>query len=73
MSGEVAINGHVLARGEYSKVGAYVQQDDSLMEVMSPKETFEFSCRVRLGLSEKETNEHVKFLIERLALEECQD
>ena len=73
MSGEVAINGHVLGRQEYSKVGAYVQQDDSLMETMSPREVFEFSCRIRLGLSDEETEERVKFLIDSLDLGECQD
>jgi len=51
MSGSVSINGFQLGRQEYSKVGAYVQQQDGLVEILSPREIFEFACRIRLGLT----------------------
>ena len=72
MSGKVLINDHELGHGDYSKVGAFVQQDDSLMSVLTPREIFEFSCRIRLGLSEAETEARVSRMIKRLRLEECE-
>ena len=51
MEGSLSINGHKLDRQDYTKVGAYVQQDDALLEVFSTKEIFEFACKIRLGLS----------------------
>ena len=72
MAGTVSINGKVLERQQYSKVGAYVQQDDGLMEVLSPREIFQFACRIRLGLSESETEERVSSTIQRLKLQECE-
>ena len=71
MLGDVAINGRKLCRNDYSKVGAYVQQDDALMEVLTPREVFEFVCRMRLGLDEEEIAERVNLLIDRLELQEC--
>ena len=55
MSGTVAVNGVTLTRQDFSKVGAYVQQDDALMDILTPREIFEFACRIRLGLSRAET------------------
>ena len=51
MTGSVSINGFELGKDEFSKVGAYVQQVDGLVEVLSAREIFEFACRIRLGLS----------------------
>jgi len=51
MSGKVSVNGQVLNKQQYSKVGAYVQQQDGLMDIMSPREIFEFACQIRLGLT----------------------
>ena len=72
MSGSVSINGKVLEQQQYSKVGAYVQQDDGLMEVFSPREIFKFACRIRLGLSDEESEERVTSIIRRLKLEDCE-
>ena len=43
------------------------------MEILSPKEVFEFVCRMRLGLKEDEIAKRVNLVIDRLDLTECQD
>lgn len=43
------------------------------MEILSPKEIFEFACRMRLGLKEDEIAKRVDLVIDRLDLTECQD
>ena len=70
--GSVYINEIELNRQEFSKVGAYVQQEDGLMDVLSPREIFEFACRIRIGCSEAETQKRVDAIIERLSLQSCQ-
>lgn len=45
--GEVSINGNTIGKGDYAKLGAYVQQDDVLVDVLTPKELLEFACRMR--------------------------
>ena len=42
--GEVKINGEQIGKGDFAKLGAFVQQDDALVEVFTPRELFEFSC-----------------------------
>lgn len=42
------------------------------MEVLSPREIFEFACQIRFGLSKEETEVRVKKTIERLNLESCE-
>lgn len=68
MEGSVSINGVKLTKQDYSKVGAYVQQDDALMDILSPREIFEFACRVRLGCNKEETQKKVDTIVERLNL-----
>ena len=38
------------------------------MEVLTPREIFEFACRVRLGLPEAEITQKVDNIVERLGL-----
>lgn len=71
MEGSVSVNGVKLNRLEYSKVGAYVQQDDALMDILSPREIFTFACRIRLGLGNEDTEKKVDKMVERLSLQSC--
>ena len=73
MEGQVLINGHQLARNDYAKVGAYVQQDDALMDIYTARELFEFACRIRLGHDKAEAKKRVDSIIERLDLGACCD
>jgi len=57
----------------FSSVGAYVAQEDGLMAQLTPRETFQFACRIRLGMPESEVETRVNQTIERLDLQECQD
>ena len=43
------------------------------MEILTPREVLNFSCRMRLGLTEEVTKKRVDNWIERLNLQECQD
>ena len=45
--GRVTINGEEISKGDYAKLGAYVQQDDILVDVLTPRELLEFACQMR--------------------------
>ena len=45
--GIVKINGEMLGPSDYAKLGAYVQQDDVLVDVLTPTELLTFACRMR--------------------------
>ena len=53
MEGSIKINGEVVNSGDYARLGAYVQQDDILIDVLTPKELFEFACRMRTSYDEE--------------------
>ena len=53
--GQVTINGQAIAAGDFAKLGAYVQQDDVLFDVYTPKELLEFACRMRMSYDEEKT------------------
>ena len=44
--GKMTLNGSPLTKDEFGKLGAYVQQDDLLIETMTPKECFMFAARM---------------------------
>ena len=69
--GSVRINGAEIHKGDFSKVGAYVQQDDILCEVQTPREVLEFAARMRTALREDEIQKRVACTIMRLGLGEC--
>ena len=67
------INGTVISKGDYSKLGAYVQQDDVLVNVLTPRELLEFACRMRTAYDESQIQTTVNNIIERLGLGACSD
>ena len=71
--GKVKINGRLVQRGDYGKVGAFVQQDDVLMATMTVKEVLYFAARMRTKLDGHGVKNRVGSLIERLGLEACQN
>ena len=42
-----------MSTGDYARLGAYVQQDDILVDVLTPKELFEFACRMRTSYNKE--------------------
>ena len=71
--GKVMINGQIIQRKDYSKLGAYVQQDDVLSGVLSPRELFEFACKIRTNYDKAQMDKVVKSIIKHLGLTECAD
>ena len=51
--GTIKINGENVSTGDYARLGAYVQQDDILIDVLTPKELFEFACKMRTPYNEE--------------------
>ena len=49
--GEVFANGRKVEANDFGKFGAFVQQDDILIETMTPKSCLEFAAKMRTTLS----------------------
>lgn len=53
MEGSVKCNKRDLDRSDFGKIGAFVQQDDVLIETMTARESFIFAARLRTNLDEE--------------------
>jgi len=73
LNGEVRCNNRVVDSNDFGKIGAFVQQDDILIETMTPRESFEFAAKLRTGLSAEEIPKKAQEIIERLGLAQCAD
>mmetsp|Transcript_36401 Transcript_36401/g.55871 ORF Transcript_36401/g.55871 Transcript_36401/m.55871 type:complete len:91 (+) Transcript_36401:485-757(+) len=51
VNGEILCNGRRVNKGDFGKLGAFVMQDDILIETMTPFESFCFAARLRTSLS----------------------
>jgi len=51
MTGEVRCNDRKMMNNDFGKLGAFVQQDDVLLETFSPIESFRFAARLRTNLT----------------------
>jgi ABC-type multidrug transport system ATPase subunit len=58
---------------DFGKIGAFVQQDDVLIETMSARESFTFSAKLRTNLPADRIKERVEYMIQRLNLTQCAD
>ena len=58
---------------KYSNKIAFVQQDDILMAIFTPREALNFSANIRLSISREERKNKVEKLIRDLCLEKCAD
>ena len=54
-------------------MGAYVQQDDILIETMTPRECFFFAARMTSDLSPEKASINVENMLERLSIKACAD
>ena len=51
---DIKVNGQKLKKGDFGKLGAFVMQDDILIETMTPHESFCFAAKLRTSnLSQK--------------------
>ena len=73
LEGEVRFNNRVVDGNDFGKIGAFVQQDDILIETMSPRESFVFACKLRTSLLDDQIPAKVDEIIERLGLGQCAD
>lgn len=67
------VNGQVLEPRTFGNFGAFVMQDDILIETMTPKESFEFAAKLRTNLSNEEISAKVASIIAKLNLGSCQN
>ena len=51
VNGDIRINGQELKSGQFGKLGAFVMQDDILIETMTPFESFCFAAKLRTNLN----------------------
>lgn len=71
-SRNVYVNNKVpLTRKLFGLIGAYVMQDDVLLETLSPYECLKFSANLRLSCSQEEKESRVQKIIQDLRLEKC--
>ena len=73
LTGKHEISGTKVAAGDYAQVGAYVQQDDILYEILTPKELFTFAAKIRTNLDDEAIEEKIGSVISRLGLTQCKD
>jgi ABC-type multidrug transport system ATPase subunit len=71
LDGEVRFNNRVVDNSDFGKIGAFVQQDDILIETMTPVESFTFAARLRTSLTEDEIPQRVMEIVDRLSLDSC--
>ena len=69
--GEVKCNDRVVSKADFGKFGAFVQQDDVLLETFTPEESFRFAAKLRTSLGSDEIKEKIEELIQRLSLQKC--
>jgi len=71
--GELKLNGKLMKKGDFGKMGAFVQQDDILYEVMTPYELFEFAYKIRSGKEGIEVHNRVEVVLDKLGLNLCKN
>jgi ABC-type multidrug transport system ATPase subunit len=67
-TGEVRCNDRKLKPSDFGKFGAFVQQDDVLLETMTPEESFRFAAKLRTSLSNDQVEDKIESIITRLGL-----
>ena len=73
MTGEVRCNNIEMKQNSFGKFGAFVQQDDILLETFTPVESFRFAAKLRTNLNRKQIELKVQDIIQRLGLRGCQN
>ena len=58
---------------DFGKIGAFIQQDDILIETMTARESFRFAAKLRTNLDDEGIETKVTELINKLGLQMCCD
>lgn len=68
---DIRCNNVPLKKGDFGKIGAFVMQDDILIETMTPFESFVFAAKLRTSLSKERIFMKAEDMIDRLQLHSC--
>ncbi len=60
-----------MKKNDFGKFGAYVQQDDILVQTQTVKETLTFAAQMRTSLNPEQIEEQVLSVMNRLRLLKC--
>jgi ABC-type multidrug transport system ATPase subunit len=74
-SGEIYINRENTAENnlKITNYSSYVMQDDVLFDILTPKETFNFVCKLKDNLTQEEMDKKIDTLLDDLQLKKCQN
>ena len=53
----VKCNGKLVEKEDFGKIGAFVMQDDILIETLTPLESFKFAAKLRTSKTNEEIDE----------------
>ena len=68
-TGKIEANGRSIRKEDFGKFGAFVQQDDILIETMSPRECFRFAVEMTTAnITSQEITQRVESMLNRLRL-----
>ena len=74
LKGSVSLNGHLIDPTEYKQRFAYVMAEDALYSTTTPREAFNFVCKLRLDkLTPAEREARSEEMLHTLGLEKCAD
>ena len=72
--GILQVNSCDFNTSDFGKIGAFVQQDDVLIDTMTPAECFRFALKMtQSGISDKNIEVRVRSMIDILKLNKCQN
>ena len=70
-TGSVRVNNREVRPQDFGKFGAFVQQDDILLDAFTVEETLRFAAKLKTSLSTQMREEKVNDVIDRLGLSHC--
>ena len=75
MEGQISVNGAEFdAQKDFGNIGGYVQQDDVLIDTMTPIECFTFALKMTSnGISNQEISHRCEAMIDKLRLNGCKN
>ena len=74
LSGQVSLNGQLIDPTEYKQRFAYVMAEDALYATTTPREAFNFVCKLRLSHNTPEERlQRTEDMLNQLGLQKCAD
>lgn len=73
VTSNIKCNNMPVKSGDFGKLGAFVMQDDILIETMTPIESFVFAAKLRTNLTQERLHMKAEDMIDRLQLQGCKN